>query len=36
MAQHDPVSAELRIDLAEHIPDNMHHDEWCKDLEVLG
>jgi hypothetical protein len=37
MVQDDPVSAELRIYLAEHIPDDMHHDEWVlKDLEVLG
>ena len=37
MAPDDPVSAELRIYLAEHIPDDTHHDEWVlKDLEVVG
>ncbi len=37
MAEDDPVSARLAIYLAQHIPEEMHHDEWAlNDLEVLG
>jgi Iron-containing redox enzyme len=37
MAKDDPVSAELAPYLAEHITEEMHHDEWLlNDLEALG
>lgn len=37
MAEEDPVAAGLADYLAEHIPEEMDHDDWLlEDLEVLG
>jgi hypothetical protein len=37
MAKDDPVSAQLAMYLANHIPEELHHDEWAlSDLDALG
>ncbi len=37
MAESDPVSAGLAAYLEQHIPEELHHDEWLlDDLELLG
>jgi Iron-containing redox enzyme len=37
LASNDPVGAALAPYLEEHIPEELHHDEWAlEDLEVLG
>jgi hypothetical protein len=35
--QDDPIARDLEAYLAQHIPEEMHHDEWLlEDLETLG